>query len=100
MPGERNDTQMGADKKLIREIFMKEGMMITLAGVFSGLLFGLLICWIQIKFKFVPFSEGFIVDSYPIKIIPIDLALVFFTVLLIGFFAAWYPVRIFTRKFN
>ena len=44
-------------------------------------------------------GEGFIVDSYPIKIVPLDLALVLGTVLLIGFFAAWYPVRIFTRKF-
>lgn len=89
---------LGADKKLIREIFMKEGLMITLTGAFSGLLIGLFVCWLQIEFKLVPFSEGFIVDSYPIKIIPIDLALVFCTVLLIGFFAAWYPVRIFTKK--
>ena len=91
---------LGADKNLIRKIFMREGLMITLTGAFSGLLLGLLICWIQLKFKLVPFSEGFVVDSYPIKIIPMDLAMVFATVLLIGFFAAWYPVRIFTRRFS
>ena len=90
---------LGADKSLIQKIFMQEGLMITLTGVFSGLVLGLLFCWIQIRFKLVPFSEGFIVDSYPIKIVPLDLALVLGTVLLIGFFAAWYPVRIFTRKF-
>ncbi len=90
---------LGADKTLIRQIFMREGLMITLTGVISGLLLGLMLCWIQMTFKLVPFSEGFIVDSYPIKIIPTDLALVFGTVLLIGFFAAWYPVRVFTRKF-
>ncbi len=91
---------LGADKYLIRNIFMREGLMITLTGAFSGLLLGLLVCWIQLKFKLVPFSEGFVVDSYPIKIIPMDLAMVFSTVLLIGFFAAWYPVRIFTRRFS
>src|ERR1035437_3249725 len=91
---------LGADKNLIRKIFMREGLMITLTGAFSGLLLGLLICWIQMKFKLVPFSEGFVVDSYPVKIIPMDLAMVFATVLLIGFFAAWYPVRIFTRRFS
>jgi len=91
---------LGADKTLIRKIFMREGLMITLTGAFSGLLLGLLVCWIQMKFKLVPFSEGFVVDSYPIKIIPMDLAMVFVTVLLIGFFAAWYPVRIFTRRFS
>jgi lipoprotein-releasing system permease protein len=91
---------IGADKKLIRNIFMREGLMITLSGVVSGILFGLLLCWIQIKFKPIPFSEGFIVDAYPVKVIPTDLALVFSTVLLIGFFAAWYPVRVFTKKFS
>ena len=91
---------LGADKNLIRKIFMREGLMITLTGAVSGLLLGLLICWIQITYKPVPFSEGFVVDAYPVKIIPMDLLLVFSTVMLIGFFAAWYPVRIFTRKFQ
>lgn len=90
---------LGADKNLIRQIFMREGLMITLTGVIGGLALGLILCWLQQTFKLVPFSEGFIVDSYPIKVIPMDLALVFGTVLLIGFFAAWYPVRVFTKKF-
>lgn len=90
---------LGADKSLIQKIFMREGLMITLTGVFSGLALGLLLCWLQTIFKLVPFSDGFIVDSYPIKVMPMDLILVFGTVLLIGFFASWYPVRIFTRKF-
>ena len=100
----KNDIQtlmfLGSDKSLIRKIFMREGLMITLSGVLCGLLLGLLMCWIQIKFKPVPFSAGFVVEAYPVKIIPMDLALVFSTVMLIGFFAAWYPVRIFTRKFS
>ncbi len=91
---------LGADKNLIQKIFMREGLMITLTGVFSGLGLGLLLCWIQMTFKLIPFSEGFIVDSYPIKILPVDLLMVFGTVLFIGFFASWYPVRVFTRKFN
>ncbi|MBI3501667.1 MAG: ABC transporter permease [Bacteroidetes bacterium] len=89
---------LGADKLLIRKIFMREGLMITFTGAVAGLLLGLLLCWIQIQFKPVPFSEGFIVDAYPVKIVPMDLLLVFATVLFIGFFAAWYPVKIFTQK--
>jgi len=91
---------LGADRLLIRKIFMREGLMITLTGAVSGLLLGLLLCWIQIKFKLIPFSEGFIVDAYPVKIMLTDFFLVFATVMAIGFFAAWYPVRIFTKKFN
>ncbi len=89
---------LGADKALIHNVFMKEGLMITVAGATSGLILGLLICWIQLTFKLVPFSSGFIVDSYPVKIIPLDLFYILITVLFIGFFAAWYPVRLFTRK--
>ena len=93
-------TFIGADKNLIRKIFMREGLMITLTGTVAGLVLGLLLCWIQIKFKPVPFSEGFVVDAYPVKIMLTDLVLVFSTVMLIGFFAAWYPVRLFTKKPN
>lgn len=91
---------LGADKNLIRKIFMREGLMITLTGAVIGLFLALFLCWIQVKFKLVPFSEGFVVDAYPVKVMPMDLILVFGTVMLIGFFAAWYPVKIFTKKFN
>lgn len=89
---------LGADKTLIRKIFMREGLLITVTGAASGLLLGLLLCLLQKEFRFVPFSEGFIVDAYPVKIIATDLLLAVITVMLIGFFATWYPVKIFTQK--
>lgn len=89
---------LGADKSFIRKIFMREGLMITLTGVLAGIAMGVLLCFIQIRFKLVPFSEGFIVDAYPVKIMLKDIILVFITVMILGFFAAWYPVKIFTRK--
>lgn len=90
---------LGAGKDLIKNIFMVEGLLITVTGITGGLLLGLLVCWLQIEFKLVPFSEGFVVDAYPVKIMPLDLTLVFCTVLLIGFFAAWYPIKVFIKKF-
>lgn len=92
-------TYLGADKNLIRKIFMREGLIITITGAVSGLLLGLFVCWMQMEFKLVPFSEGFVVSHYPVKIEPIDLVFIFGTVMLIGLFAAWYPVRIFTKRF-
>ncbi len=91
---------MGADKHLIRKIFMREGLMITLTGAATGLLLGLLVCWIQTTYKLVPFSEGFIVDAYPVAVKPTDLSMIFAVVMAIGFFAAWYPVRVFTKRFQ
>jgi lipoprotein-releasing system permease protein len=72
--------------------------MITVSGTVAGMALGLLLCWIQIQFKLVPFSEGFIVDSYPVKVMLSDLIKIFATVMSIGFFAAWYPVRLFTKS--
>jgi lipoprotein-releasing system permease protein len=87
---------LGADNALIRSIFLRQGLIITLTGALSGIVLGLLVCWIQMQFKIIPFSEGFVVDFYPIKVMPGDLIMVFITVLVIGLVAAWYPVRVFT----
>ncbi len=89
---------LGADIKLIRSIFLLEGILITIIGAVLGLLLGLFICWLQIKFKLVTLAEGWLVDAYPIKIEGLDILLIICIVLLIGFLAAWYPVRLFTKK--
>jgi lipoprotein-releasing system permease protein len=89
---------MGADGKLIRRIFLIEGMLITLIGAFSGLLLGAGICWIQIKFSLVKLTEGYVVDAYPIQMQAMDILMILGAVILIGFLAAWYPVRVFTKK--
>ncbi|MFL5765907.1 MAG: FtsX-like permease family protein [Bacteroidia bacterium] len=89
---------LGADLKLIRRIFLFEGLMITLIGAVAGFILGLLICWIQIRYKLIGFSENLVVDSFPIKIQAADLVAIVFAVMLIGALAAWYPVRLFTKK--
>jgi lipoprotein-releasing system permease protein len=88
---------IGADQQLIRRIFLTEGFCITIIGAVSGLLIGLLICWLQVTYKFVPFNEGFVVDAYPIRVNPLDILYIFSTVMTIGFLAAWYPVRLLTK---
>jgi len=92
-------SNMGADETLIRKIFMTEGFFIALIGALGGLLLGLLVCFLQLQFKLIPFNEGFLVDAFPIKIMPMDVVYTFVTVMSIGFFAAWYPVKVFTKKY-
>ncbi|MGQ0827301.1 MAG: ABC transporter permease [Bacteroidota bacterium] len=89
---------MGADRKLIRKIFLFEGMLITLIGAGSGLLLGILICWVQIKFSLIKITEGYVVDAYPVEIQAADVLWILSAVLLIGFLAAWYPVKVFTKR--
>lgn len=89
---------LGASGQVIRRIFLAEGMLITLIGALLGIFLGVFVCWLQVQFSFVRFSEGYVVDAYPIDMQLMDFIYVFTVVLLIGFFAAWYPVRVFTKK--
>ena len=101
----KNDVQtlrsMGASDRQICRIFMFEGRMISLAGAVVGLLLGLLLCWLQQQYGFITMgqSEGsFIVEAYPVSVHPWDLALIFVTVILVGWAAVWYPVRYLSRN--
>ena len=92
---------MGADMSLIRKVFLTEGWLITVIGAFIGLITGLGICWLQIRYKIVglPNSGSFVIDSYPVDIQWNDVMIIMIAVLLIGYFAAWYPIRYVTRRF-
>ncbi len=88
---------MGADIRLVRNIFMREGLLITGIGAAAGLALGLLVCWLQLQFHLVKFGNDFIIGYYPIELQAGDFVRIFLLIMLIGFIAALYPVRIFTR---
>ena len=91
---------MGASLSVLRRIFLFEGWMISLLGALAGLILGTLICWVQQHFSIIKLqgSGSFVIDAYPVSIEIPDLIWVFLTVLLIGYLAAWYPVRYITRR--
>jgi lipoprotein-releasing system permease protein len=91
---------LGAQESLIRRIFLFEGWMISIVGAVAGLVLGLVICLVQIRFGVVKLygSGDFIVDSYPVELQAGDFLWVFLTVMLIGFFAAVVPVRYISRR--
>jgi lipoprotein-releasing system permease protein len=91
---------LGADSNLIRKIFIFEGWLISIIGAAAGLILGFLVCWLQQKFGLVRLqSESLIMDAYPVVLKIKDFIVVPATVLLIGYWAAWYPVRYLTRKY-
>ena len=92
---------MGAELKRIRSIFLYEGWMISVLGAIGGLVVGVFIIWLQKEFGLIKLqgSGSFVIDTYPVEIVLFDFILVFFTVIGIGYLAAWYPVRYITRKF-
>ncbi|MFN8240043.1 MAG: FtsX-like permease family protein [Bacteroidales bacterium] len=91
---------LGADNSLIRKIFILEGWMISIIGAFSGVLLGFIICFLQQEFGLIRLQgESLIMDAYPVVMKLKDFVAVPVTVLLIGFWAAWYPVRFLTKKY-
>jgi len=91
---------LGAGDSLIRKIFIFEGWLISIIGALIGLLLGFFVCWLQQKYGIVKLQgETLIVDSYPVVMKFPDFIVVSGTVLLIGFWAAWYPVRYLTKKY-
>ena len=89
---------LGADNNLIRNIFMGEGFLITFIGAAIGLTLGLIVCWLQIKFHFVEFSDQYVIPYYPIDMQLKDFIWIIGVIMLIGFFSALYPVRVFTHN--
>lgn len=93
---------LGASEKLIKQIFLAEGLLISLAGAFLGLLLGGLISYIQQQFGIIKLqgSGTFIIDAYPVVIQFDDFLKVAAIVTLIGFIAAWFPINKIRKRLN
>lgn len=93
--------KLGASDNQVAKIFLYEGRIIAIIGAVIGLILGLLICWLQQTFGFVALGQSqgsFIVDAYPVSVHPLDILLVFVTVVIVSWIATWYPVRYFSKK--
>lgn len=85
---------MGANDKLIKQIFLLEGWLISILGIIAGTVLGLAICFIQMKFGIVPMPGNFIINSYPVILKFSDVALTVCGVAIIGYLAAKLPLLI------
>jgi lipoprotein-releasing system permease protein len=92
---------LGANDRQITQVFLFEGRLISAIGAVIGIALGLLLCWIQQTYGIISLgsSEGsFVVNAYPVSVHPLDVVIIFFTVLAVGFLAVWYPVHYFSRR--
>ncbi|MDR0698400.1 MAG: FtsX-like permease family protein [Tannerella sp.] len=89
---------LGADNNLISRIFLFEGWLFSVVGAVMGILLGLLLCFGQQYFGWIKLGNTFVVEAYPVQVMPGDLVLILITVLTIGFLAVIYPVQYLSRK--
>ena len=85
---------LGTSNSLLQKIFLSEGILLATIGGSMGVLLALLICWLQLNFKLVKLEgSSFLIDYYPVKMVPTDLLLVLLTVFVVAWTASWFPSR-------
>lgn len=92
---------MGADNQLISRIFLFEGWMISVFGALIGIVIGMIVCILQRQWGILKLGQttgDFIIDAYPVNVQFFDIFMVFVTVCVMGFLAAWYPVHYLGKK--
>lgn len=86
---------MGADRGMIRRIFLYEGWLISASGAVAGTLIGVILCGIQQHFGLLRLGNGtdYVLSAYPVSVQLTDVLVVLGVVLLLGALAAWIPAR-------
>ena len=85
---------LGADKSLVKKIFLSEGILLAVTGAGTGIILALIIAFLQLKFHLIKLiGNSFLIDYFPVKLVITDFILVIFTSLIIAFFASWFPAK-------
>lgn len=82
---------MGATSQQIRNIFLTEGMLLSILGIATGFVLALLVYGIQKLFGIVSIPGNFVIDAYPSSLKLADFVVVAVTVSLIGLTASLLP---------
>lgn len=90
---------MGADRALIRNIFLTEGALIAVSGALFGLVLGGVFCWMQQQHGIISMGmETSVTEGYPIKVIPTDFLYTMLVVSVITFLTSYRPAVLAARS--
>ncbi len=78
----------GATKKMIKQIFLLEGAMISIVGFLVGLVFSVLFYLLQKNVGIITVPDGFSITNYPMEMHGFDVFIVMLTVLTLGIIAS------------
>ena len=76
---------LGSTIKEIRSVFFYQGALMTTLGGVVGILFGVLIVWLQLRFSLVKITETL---AYPVSLTVMNVLIVFVTITVLGFLAS------------
>lgn len=89
---------LGMESRTIRDIFFREGLLISAIGVSVGLAVGFIICFVQQTFGIVKMGSNFVVSAFPVQMRLSDFLLTFVLVMALSSLAVWFTTR--TSKFK
>ena len=82
---------MGATDRLVRNIFLSEGLLLCFIGMVIGMVIAVVLYVLQKQYGLVPIPLGFAVDSYPISMRLTDFFFVVLAVAVIALLASILP---------
>ncbi len=83
---------LGATDKMLRKTFTLEGWLISLLGLFTGLVVGIGFALLQQRFGFIKMPGNFLVNAYPVILQWADIIVTVAGVAIIGYLIALIPV--------
>ena len=84
---------MGAREPLIKRVFMLQGFLISALGTLIGTALGVGLSLLQYHFQIIKLPGNFIIDHYPVEIVPQDLLYIVAGVLAAGYLISRLPLR-------
>ena len=85
---------LGVKQESIHKIFMFSGLMIGIAGTVAGLAIGLLVCYLQVQYKFYPLDPmKYIIDALPIQVRFSDVLVISLMAIFLSFVSAYFPAK-------
>lgn len=84
---------MGAREPLIKRVFMLQGFLISALGTLIGTALGVGLSLLQYHFQIIKLPGNFIIDHYPVEIVPQDLLYIIAGVLAAGYLISRLPLR-------
>lgn len=92
---------MGATRQIVTRVFLFEGLLVSVGGALIGLLLGIVLVLLQQNFGIINFrdSSSYLLESYPVELAGLDVVIVFVSVIVVGYLAAWYPVHTIVHRY-
>ncbi|MEK6781098.1 MAG: FtsX-like permease family protein [Bacteroidota bacterium] len=92
---------IGADKNLIRRIFLAEGALISGVGATLGLILGGVVCWLQDRYGLVSMGmENAVIPNYPVKMLALDFFYTGLVIVVVTIIVSIHPASLAAKTYS